>query len=401
MDKNVFFKSALMFCFFIWMKSVYPQQTTEQPAAMTNENEVADSIETKLTGTEKKKYSFWQSMFHGNIDRTFERAIDFSFGLGPYYNQEAGVGLGGMGSGLYRVDRTDSVMPPSNLTVSGNVSSKGFYGINFLGNHYFKDDRSRLIYELSFNNKVLNFWGINYDACIVNPVIDYTRRRIKAYGDYSYKIGSNFRIGGIVDFLYSYITEIDDRSYIEDQKLSYSTTGLGVSFQYDSRDFIPNPKRGIYLIIQETVYPEGLGSFDKTLFRTTFTADFFQELWKGGILAFDLIGNFKSREVPWALKEELGGGNRMRGYYMGRYVDNNIISTQVELRQHLFGRFGFATWIGAGTVFPKFNQFDWKEVLPSYGLGLRWEFKHNMNLRLDYGFGKESGSFVVSVGEAF
>ncbi|MDR0733882.1 MAG: hypothetical protein LBF08_07485 [Dysgonamonadaceae bacterium] len=42
-----------------------------------------------------------------------------------------------------------------------------------------------------------------------------------------------------------------------------------------------------------------------------------------------------------------------------------------------------------------------KNMLVTYGIGLRWEFKHNVNLRIDYGFGKQTGGFVFNIGEAF
>ena len=49
-------------------------------------------------------------------------------------------------------------------------------------------------------------------------------------------------------------------------------------------------------------------------------------------------------------------------------------------------------WIGAGTVFNKFSALRVNRVLPNYGIGYRWEFKKNVNVRLDYGFGKNGQS---------
>jgi hypothetical protein len=77
------------------------------------------------------------------------------------------------------------------------------------------------------------------------------------------------------------------------------------------------------------------------------------------------------------------------------------MSAQLELRQHLVDRFGCVVWGGAGTVFPALNQVRWSDILPTYGLGLRWEFKHNVNIRIDYGFGKQTGGFVFNLNEAF
>jgi len=400
MNNKTFLKIIISLYLLFYLIPVYSQNTVSEERAII---EIESSDTVVATSKGKNKYSFWQSLIHGNVDRSFEQVIDLSIAVAPYYNQEASFGIGLMGSGLYRLDRKDSIMPPSNITISGNASLKGFYGIYLFGNNYFKGNHSRLNYEVYFNNKVLNFWGINYDACAVNPVINYTRRRIKVYADYSYKLTKDFRISGIVDFSRDYVAKINDEYlyYLEGQKKSYTFTGLGASLQYDSRDFIPNPKRGAYLMIQGIIYPKGFGSYDKTLFRTTITADLFQKVWKGAVLCIDLYGRFNSKDSPWVLKEELGGANRMRGYYTGRYIDSNIISAQMEVRQHLFGRFGCAAWIEAGTVFPGFKEFEWDHILPTYGLGLRWEFKHNMNLRIDYGFGKKEGAFVLSISEAF
>ena len=91
----------------------------------------------------------------------------------------------------------------------------------------------------------------------------------------------------------------------------------------------------------------------------------------------------------------------MRGYYGGRYIDNNMLSAQVEYRQHIYSRLGCAFWVGGASVFPTFSSFDIKDVLPNYGIGLRIELKHNVNGRIDYGFGKGTGGFVFSIGEAF
>lgn len=91
----------------------------------------------------------------------------------------------------------------------------------------------------------------------------------------------------------------------------------------------------------------------------------------------------------------------MRGYYGGRYIDNNMLSAQLELRQHIFDRIGCALWAGGGGVFSSYDNLRWKNILPNYGIGLRVEIKHNVNARIDYGFGKGTGGFVFAIGEAF
>jgi hypothetical protein len=52
-------------------------------------------------------------------------------------------------------------------------------------------------------------------------------------------------------------------------------------------------------------------------------------------------------------------------------------------------------------VFPALDKFKAKNILPTCGISLRYEFKHNVNIRIDYGFGHQTGGFVFNIGEAF
>ena len=77
----------------------------------------------KTAGTQPaRKDNFWNRIFYGNVDRTFEKKIDFSFIGAPSYTKESSLGLGLLASGLYRVDRTDSITPPSDVSLFGSVS---------------------------------------------------------------------------------------------------------------------------------------------------------------------------------------------------------------------------------------------------------------------------------------
>lgn len=327
--------------------------------------------------------------------------MDFSFVAAPSYTREASFGIGGAASGLYRLDRTDSIMQPSDISINGNMSIEGMYVINIRGNNNFKGNKSRLSYQVSFSNQPLYLWGISYDDCVQNPAVKYTRQRVGLDVDYVYKITDDIHIGTSLSVNHSKAHKLENISYLNGQKQSYFFVGTGLSIQYDTRDFILTPTRGIYLMLKEMVYPQVFGNYHKTLLSTIFIADAYQKLWKGAVIAADFYGRINDNSSPWALREELGGSFRMRGYYSGRYTDNSQVSAQVELRQRLYKRLGCVGWIGAGTVFPSLKKMRMGNVLPNYGLGIRFEFKHNVNVRLDYGFGKDTKGFVLNLAEAF
>ena len=83
---------------------------------------------------------------------------------------------------------------------------------------------------------------------------------------------------------------------------------------------------------------------------------------------------------------KMGGMERMRGYYEGRYRDKRLVEAQAELRQKIYRRHGVVAWIGGGQVWGT-NRFRWSNTLCSFGCGYRFEFKNRMNIRLDYGWG--------------
>ena len=136
---------------------------------------------------------------------------------------------------------------------------------------------------------------------------------------------------------------------------------------YDTRDFIPNPQKGMYLKLEQRFYPGFMGNKYK-FNRTDLIADFYKKVWKGGILAFDFHGQLNYGNVPWTMMAMMGGSYRMRGYYDGQYRDKCMLETQLELRQHVWRRNSLVVWVGAGNVFPRFSKWDWSHTLPNYCL---------------------------------
>lgn len=219
---------------------------------------------------------WWNSLVHGNVDRTYERKLDMSFVVAPCYTREGGIGIGGAATALYRLDKTDSIMQPSDFSLSGSASINGIYGITLKGNNNFRGNKARLSYALRFQHKELDFWGVSYNACAINPISQYTKQQIEWTSDYVYKITPNIHVGGAFNINYTNASKVLDPTYLEGQKNTYFFMGLGLSLQYDTRDFILNPKRGIYLMAREVLYPHFMGSYGKTLTATTVIFDFYQ-----------------------------------------------------------------------------------------------------------------------------
>ncbi|MEG1623210.1 MAG: BamA/TamA family outer membrane protein [Alistipes sp.] len=359
---------------------------------------------SQVTDTVRKKSILHRLMNYfeqANRDKTFTKKMDFSFIVAPGYSRATNWSIGGLAAGLYRVDRTDSVTPPSNLSIFGMVSISGFYTLGVMGTHIFRHSRNKIDYTLRFYSKPSDFWGTGYQAGASNASSSYVKKQYKVEIRYHHQVFKNTYIGGTIGFEHTKGIKFTYPPYLNGAKTHYTAANIGLIATYDTRDFAPNPYRGVYLCLQEQLYPQGLNNCGKTLWKSTFTANYYHQLWKGCIFAADLYGEFNTNGTPWCMMARLGDMNRMRGYYEGQYTDNNLITFQVELRQRIWRRIGCTAWGGAGNVFSSFAQYHWSQTLPNYGVGLRWEFKNRTNIRVDYGFGRHTNGLVFHINEAF
>ena len=344
------------------------------------------------------------------IDKSFDKPFDATFVIAPYYTTSTSLSFTAMVSGLFRIDKQDRTLPPSTFNITAQASISGFYKFEIDGASIFKGDKQRLIYDVYFSSLPTYFWGFGYSGGLSTGETKYIANNQVVKATYLYRLVKNTYIGAKLNFNWAYCSKEYEAALAErlnGLKTNDLATGLGLTIEYDSRDFIPNPSRGIYLSAEAMFRPKALGSIEHDSWKVAITADYYQKLWKGAILAIDLHGEWNSRHTPWVLFAQLDGRFRMRGYYEGRFMDYNLVTAQVELRQHLWYRLGAVFWGGAGNVFSSFDSFKWSETLPNYGIGLRWEFKKRINLRLDYGFGGKDKSgrimngFLMSINEAF
>ena len=86
--------------------------------------------EDTIKKDQPQKRSFFRKVadyFNDANKNKNNKKFDFSVIGGPHYSSDVGFGLGLVGSGLYRMDRSDTIMQPSSVSVYGDVATSGFY----------------------------------------------------------------------------------------------------------------------------------------------------------------------------------------------------------------------------------------------------------------------------------
>lgn len=370
--------------------------------SVTDSISSAEKVDTMALRAGKSWVNRILDYFNDSNKNKKHKRFDFSVIGGPHYASDTKFGLGLVAAGLYRTDPNDSILPPSNVSLYGDVSSVGFYMLGVRGNHIAPKGRYRIDYHLYFYSFPADFWGIGYEMGDNDAnKSDMKRWQAQAEVSFLFSVADNFYIGPMASYDYVIGKHIERPELLQGMDQHTWNVGAGVSLVYDNRDNLTNPHRGIYLNINQMFRPRFMGN-DYAFSTTAFRFDAYQRLGKGTVLAEDIGANLNFGNPSWGMMAELGGTHSMRGYYEGRYRDKHSLEATVELRQHVWKRNGIVVWVGAGTIFPKFSALRSKQILPNAGVGYRWEFKKNVNVRLDYGFGKSGQSgFLFNINEAF
>lgn len=179
-------------------------------------------------------------------------------------------------------------------------------------------------------------------------------------------------------------------------------SAIGFVSIFDSRDNVINTYKGSLFEVSSYFYLNSLGS----TFNFSFVNALYQKFWQvkpKHVIALQTRARYGFGQVPFLDMSIAGNDDLLRGYPKNRFRDINFIGTQLEYRFPLFWRLGMVTFAGVGDVFSSHKDLSTKSLKYSIGTGLRFVVnpRERLNIRLDYGYGKEGGYFYFVVAESF
>ena len=348
--------------------------------------------------------TLWQRLTRGfsNQPEKEDKAFNLSGNIGIGYSQEASAMVVASGVAQYALAKGAT---PSHTSLTAMVSLNGFYRLQASGKAHLSA-KDRIEYNLGCGVMPIRFWGLGYEAAEKNTRSKYTRNSIDLSAEYIRKIVAGLSLGCGVDYLYATARDIEPlaESYLLSSGItttSAQTLGFNLMAEYDGRRFNNNLTSGYLVRVKSSFHPQSLGDHSTSLWHIEAAANYFQPVWRGGMIALDLYADMWSWNTPWLFWAKMGGESRMRGYYYGKYTDRKMATAQLELRQTIFGPISGVVWGGAGSVFASHRLIDLKELLPNYGVGIRVGSNGTTSLRIDYGFGRHSSGLVININEAF
>ena len=320
---------------------------------------------------------------------------------------ETGWGYGGSGSVTFKTSfKKDTLTRTSSISAFAVFTERGQNIQAIDGNIFFPEEKHILYFDAAHSYFPENFWGIGpktkdewserYKADQYNFSIHFKRQlfeRVFAGVIYDYQnvFSINYDKGGVFD------------TTTFEGKKPYVNSGAGFSVSYDSRNKAFWPTKGFFANCMVTRYNEGLGSnFDFT--KLTLDIRFFQKLFLEHIFAVQFYNHSTFGVAPMKSLARFGGVDNMRGFYQGRFRDNNMSSLIAEYRAPIYWRISLVAFGGIGNVYSDNNNLLKNELLYSFGAGVRLRMmkKENLNVRIDYGYyNKYNRGLYFTLGECF
>ncbi len=264
-----------------------------------------------------------------------------------------------------------------------------------------------LFFDGSFKYKVFpnSFWGIGNNTSDEN-LERYNMRSIMFKAAILQRLPPDLNFG----FQYQYekhtMLELDSAGQLirEDIPGSSGATINGISFVFnlDNRDNVYSTRSGNFMQLTAGFSSKVIGA---TYSYNKYIIDLrkYFPLGKKSAIASQIYLENTFGDSPFQTKAYLGGGERMRGFFRGRYIDNHMYVVQAEYRNHFSSRWIVAAF-GALSEVASLPRYFFDDIKYSVGGGIRFQIvKSNPTLlRLDIGFGKGGNSGVYfGVNEAF
>jgi hypothetical protein len=203
----------------------------------------------------------------------------------------------------------------------------------------------------------------------------------------------------------NYIDTETDFELPEVGAMGSNNLGIGLGLLYNNIHNAMNPREGLYSEWAFMNYNTAAGS-DYNM--TTYVIDnrIYRPVKENTVFAAQLYGQFTYGNAPFNMLALMGGESLMRGYYLGRYRDKNLVAGQVEYRILPFEfskRWGASVFLAAGQVYGDEYGFNWDQFLPTGGAGIRYLIfpEKDIYTRIDVSFTEEGRGVYFFIGEAF
>jgi hypothetical protein len=286
--------------------------------------------------------------------------------------------------------------PPSISGVAGMGTENGTWGAGAFHLGIWKKDTIRYLGAAGYASVNYDLYGITDQGIPVNVEgAALLQQIIHRLGKSDFFAGANYK-------LLAATAKADTPTPLPPPAgdgVEVTSGGASAILEYDTRDNIFTPNKGLNAKLEWTHFDEWLASenrFDLVQFNNRLWMPLTDSL----VLGIRADGDFSSGDVPFYMLPYVS----MRGIPAMRYQGDHVVTTEAELRWDFTPRWSVVGFAGTGWT----AQGDLSEIgedgsNPAGGFGFRYLIARLFNLRVgvDVGFSEEDAAIYLTTGYAW
>lgn len=256
--------------------------------------------------------------------------------------------------------------------------------------------------EVGYYRYTYNFYGLGLrEVPAENYGVNFPRIRLNALR----RIRPHLYAGGRYEYEDYDVTTVQPDGLLATGTvpggLGSRMAGAGMGLFYDTRDNVFYPTKGVVADLTYLAHGRAIGS-EFSYNRYVADVSSYVPLSQRAIVAINGFISLTGGTAPFNALSLLGSGKRLRGYYEGRFRDENAALLQTELRLNVWKRISAVIFGGIGILGDASRLLRFEAPKAAGGAGLRVRINNDgLNIRADYGVGNRSTGLYITIGEAF
>ena len=333
--------------------------------------------------------------------------LDESYGFAPILMPVTEPALGyGVAGALVFIDKQPSLpgagyRQPDLAAVGGLVTENANWGAAGLDSRHWRNDRLQTIVAAGYAELHLDYYGLGEDSELRNHPLSYSLSPAGGQAQVKHRLGkSRFQVG-LAYALAEVRVEFgagDGAQGIPPFEADTWQAGLTPSANYDSRNNLFTPTRGIYAEALCRVFSQALGG-DADHQRAELVWIGYHPLHPKVTVGAKVAGRASFGEVPFYMRPYVS----LRGLAALSYQGEQVAEAEAEVRYQFWKRISLVGFGGAGSAWSGSDGEESRKNVQTAGTGVRYELarKYGLHMGLDVAWGPDLSAIYVQFGNAW
>jgi len=304
-----------------------------------------------------------------------------------------------------------SLLPPSVSAAFGAYTGNGSYFLGGAHMGFFNQGKIRYMGGGGYGDVNIAFYGFG-DITLKKP-LEIKTQATAVMQTVKFKLAdSNFYLGPTHRYIDAQISPNNINDLVGNLPPDWqdsltnlltreiTTSGVGFTLEYDSRDNFFSPTNGLKYELSYLWFDDAIGS-DVDYHLTELSALHYLKLSKHWRTAFRVEANYANSDSflpPYATPSI-----SMRGIPAARYQGQSVAMSELELIYKINFRWEVNAFAGIGKATNEFSEFSGSPSRISKGAGFRYLIarRYGFNMGVDIAQGPEDTVFYIQAGSAW